>query len=363
MNKNKLSFAKNKSIQTWVNINPKSQLIQTFNRFFNKKTNYVLVSLTILIMLLIIFSLIFYPYSPSNSIINSSLIYNLPPKHSPNVTLTLENDQLYQTIKDIESNTDFKLLSDVKHTSFVTITYNSYDLIKYANYLATGVELNINSILGTNSLGIDNYSFFIHSFAISVLITLSAVLIQLALGSFLGVLIGYSANKSLKIPYYIISSISTVPYIIIALLLFNSIGYNHLKALLILGFIGIPQFFFSSYSYTQTIKNQEYVLASKAIGANYFRIVIILIWKEVLFKQISLFSENVSITLLILASLSFFNAKDINLYLNIGNVFKQVIDNFKNYSFSLMVIIITALYIILLKLLGINIYLSLNPKN
>ncbi|EFF41824.1 ABC transporter permease subunit [Mycoplasmopsis alligatoris] len=182
------------------------------------------------------------------------------------------------------------------------------------------------------------------------------------LGVISGVLIGYSTNKILKIPYYIISSFSIIPYIIIAIFLFSILGYTHFLAIIILGIIGLPQFFFSSYSYTQELKNKDYILASKALGASFFRITILLITREVLFKQLSLFSENVSITLLILASLSFFNVKGISDYLNIGNVFKQIIDNFKNYLFSFTVIFTSALYIIILKLLGINIYIAMQPN-
>lgn len=355
------NFAKN-NIKTISFTNQEKDFVKTLKRFFSKKINKFSFLIFVFLLLFLIFSSIFYKYSSTIPVLNSVFAENLPPVYVSEVTQTIEVGDFYNLIKNVEINSDFQLIRESQFAGLVTIVYNPYELIFYSSVLSNNVQININTILGTNSLAIDNFSFFIGSFGISIVVIMLAVLIQFTFGSIIAVYIGYFSKKVFKISYYIISSFGIIPFILLSLIVFNIFGYSHLKAVIIIGVIGIPLFFFSSYSHTLEIKQKEFIKASIASGASSNWVILRIIIPKVMVKNFGLFSENTSISLLVLSSLSFFNISSISNYLNIGNVFRQLIDDFSNYGFSFLVIIVVTLFILTLKVMGVNYYIASHPR-
>ncbi|RMX34980.1 ABC transporter permease subunit [Mycoplasmopsis fermentans] len=344
-----------------VNIsNNKSEFKQYLIRFFSKKINIALVSIIGIFLLFLTLSAIFSPYSPKTSVIDSQLAYNLPNYLNASITKKFaQSDPLYQFI--LQTQKDYPnlkiVINETPDFDLVNLTYNPYQLLyalKGTNYIF---------LYGTNSQGIDRFSFFIHSFGISILVTFVAALIQLFLGTFLGSIVAYYSNKSsAKFSYYLISTINIVPFLIVVFLIFKISSYNHLNAILILGFIGSLSFFYSSYSIGLEIKNSEFILAYKANGLSNRRIIYKIIFIHCLWRNIALVSDSLSLNMLALASLAFFNIYKIDQSLNIGNVFKDIVDNLKNVEYTIFVSILASFYVILVKFLGINFFIASVPK-
>ncbi|UUD35575.1 ABC transporter permease subunit [Mycoplasmopsis caviae] len=344
-----------------VNVtNNKSEFKQYLGRFFRKKINIFLVSLIAILLVFLTLSAIISPYSPKKSIIDSHLAYNLPNYIGASITKKFSSDDnFYQLILNMQKNNPHLriVVNETPSFDLVNLTYNPYQLI----YAIEGKKYIL--LFGTNSSGIDRFSFFIHSFGTSILITFIATLFQLIIGTFLGSIIAYYSNRSsAKFSYYLIGTINIIPFLIIVFLFFKITSYNFFNALLILSTIGSLSFFYSSYSIGLEIKNKEFILAYKSSGVSNWRIIYRIIFCHCLWRNIALVSDSLSLNMLALASLAFFNIYKIDQSLNIGNVFKDLIDNLRNIQYTIFVSTITSLYVILVKFLGINLFIASVPK-
>ncbi|WP_027120783.1 ABC transporter permease subunit [Mycoplasmopsis lipofaciens] len=356
INVNDLKFANKKVKQISVsNFKPEWKLF--LNRFFGKKINWILVFTFFILLFFISISAIFYSYSPKLAILDSELSYNLPNySHKATITKTLEpNSAFLKLLIQLNNKNSNLIISNIQVFDKYEVVYNPYILLN----LLTGKNYYL--LFGTNELGIDRFSFFIHSFGWTIFITLITCLLQLFLGTFIGTYFGYYSKKTIsKINYYLVSTINVIPFLIIIVLIFNLVSYSHIKTIIILSCIGSVNFFYSSYSITINVKNMEYIVAYRSSGLSDFRIIMIIL-KQNIWKNLPIISESLALNILALASLTFFNVYGIDKYLTIGNVFRNLIDNFENISYTIFVILITSFYILLVKILGINLYIASNP--
>lgn len=359
IDKSSLTYSKKQhSYQAGI-VNESSSFKLYWKRFFSKWINIVYVTLFALLLLFIIFSALFYKYSPNKPIFDSQLASNLPDYLHSSLTrkFAFDDKEYLSIVQASNQHPDLNIIISNKQVGDSwTLVYNPYAYIE----ALTGHKYIL--YFGTNNAGVDRFSFYIQSLGRTIFITLVALVIEITLGSYFGALVSYFSKKTgAKVSYYLVSTINIIPFLIVVFLLFSLCGYSPFNAIMILGFIGAVSFFYISYSLGLDLKNNEYITAYKATGLNDFQIVTTILFPRIFYRNLSLASDNMSLNILAIASLAFFNAKGIEDTLNLGNVFKDIISDISNISFTSFVIVITSLYVILVKLLGINMYLASNP--
>lgn len=139
------------------------------------------------------------------------------------------------------------------------------------NLLAIDEAPSKNHILGCDALGRDVFSRLLYGGRISIVIGIVVALIQLTIGLGLGMSAGYFGTwidiglvKAAEL-------IQCFPFFILAMSLVSIIGPGFKSVILILGVIGWPSIFFVIRAETLKLREAEFVLASKTIGASHFR--------------------------------------------------------------------------------------------
>ncbi|WP_051617769.1 ABC transporter permease subunit [Mycoplasmopsis iners] len=358
MNKfNLFSFAKSK-IQPFSLTNKQSTFVRYWKRFFALKINWLIVGLIIAFLLFIYLSIIFYPYQPYTKIENNILFNGLPNYSSPLVFQKFTFDSpIYELIKQQNAIDPRIIISETQAVDKVNVVYDAYLLLE------TIYHKKFILFFGTNANGFSRFSNLIHSLGWTIWFTISISILQMLLGVLLGTIFGYfSKKKAIQISYFLFNTFTIIPFLIIIILIFQATAYTNLKAVLFLTLFGFINFFYLAYNKTISICNQEYILSYKTVGLGNFRIICKYILPQVLMLAISLITENISLNILVLSSLAFFNVKGLENTLNIGNIFKQIIIDYSNVSYVVFAIVLISGFVLLTKLFGINLYVAYNPK-
>ncbi|OAB48984.1 ABC transporter permease subunit [Mycoplasmopsis gallinarum] len=338
---------------------PTNSFKSFLHRFFSKKINILIFAVLILLLLFLILSVLFYPYRPNEEVKDSPLFYNLPNYFDPLALKKVEVDSPFASLLRDWNEIDSKIIIQEKTAGDKLIFYyNPYRLLN----VIYGKEFIL--FFGTDNYGISRFSFLINSLVITLFLTFIICITQMLIGAFLGTYLGYYQEKNwAKISYFTFGLFNILPYVFLNLFIFKLLGFSYLNFYLVVSLLGWINFFYSSYSVTQEIKNNEYINAYKVSGFSNQRIIWKIIIPQILWKNLSIFAENISLTLLVACSLSFFKIDNLNSFLTLGNVFKKILDDFSNIPYLIFVTAFTTLIIVLFKFLSVNLYLATIVKN
>jgi len=160
-------------------------------------------------------------------------------------------------------------------------------------------------VFGTDQFGRDIFSRCMYGIQNSLLIALSSIIIASIIGTFLGILSGYYGGIVDQIISRIIDAFFAFPSLVLALFIVALFGTNMINLIVAIGIIYIPIFARTIRSSTISIKELNYVKASKALGKNDFGIMVSVIFPNVLPIFIVTFTMNFSTAILTEASLGF----------------------------------------------------------
>ena len=159
--------------------------------------------------------------------------------------------------------------------------------------------------LGADQLGRDVLSRVIHGARISVIIGLMASLINLAVAMVLGITTGFFGGKFDLIVMRIVDAWLAIPVLLILMTVMSLVGRGLLQIIVVLGIasgIGsarIPK------SAVMAIKENQYMLAAKAIGVPTSRILIRHVMPNIMAPLLVIFSTSIGGFILWEAALSF----------------------------------------------------------
>ncbi len=147
-------------------------------------------------------------------------------------------------------------------------------------------------LLGTDELGRDILSRLIYAARISFLIGILAVAFKTVVGTGIGLVAGYYEGFIDHLSMRIMDVIYAFPRTLLALLILAAVGPSIPALIFVIGLGGIPQFARIVRGSVLSAKQNEYLVAARALGSNNLRI----LWRYLL--------PNVLAPVLILSSLS-----------------------------------------------------------
>lgn len=120
---------------------------------------------------------------------------------------------------------------------------------------------------GTDEFGRDIFARLVHGSRVSLVVGLISVSISLMLGGSLGAIAGYYGGKVDNVIMRIMDVFLAVPSILLAMTIVAALGTSLVNVMLAIGVSGIPGYARIVRASVMSIKDQEFVEASRAIGA------------------------------------------------------------------------------------------------
>jgi peptide/nickel transport system permease protein len=159
-------------------------------------------------------------------------------------------------------------------------------------------------ILGTDELGRDIFSRILYGGRYSLVIGVTAVLVSFAIGASLGMLAGFYPRLDSVIMRFV-DVLLAFPGILLAIAIVAALGPGLLNLIIAIGINEIPGFARLTRSMVLSLREREFVVAARLMGASDGRIVGRHVLVNLISPIIVFASLRLSTTILIAATLSF----------------------------------------------------------
>ena len=160
-------------------------------------------------------------------------------------------------------------------------------------------------ILGTDELGRDVFSRIIYGARVSLIVGLASVGIGITGGTLIGIFSAYVGGKVDLVVQRLVDAMMAFPAIILALALMAALGPSRNNVIVALVVILLPGAVRVIRSQVLSIKELDYTLAARAIGAGSGRIMMRHILPNIAATYIVLATINVGYAIVVEAALSF----------------------------------------------------------
>jgi len=129
-------------------------------------------------------------------------------------------------------------------------------------------------LFGTDEFGRDILSRVIYGSRISLQIGFISVFISMFAGTILGVIAGYYGSWPDMLIMRVVDIMLCFPYILLALVIMAILGPGIYNAMIAIGIVYIPKFARIVRSAVLNIRDEEYILAAKSMGAKDIKIML-----------------------------------------------------------------------------------------
>lgn len=306
---------------------PRLLIVDIIKRFCK---NYVALISLIIILLLAITCLIIpftSPFSATQPFSNASSIWikQLPPSYRPIVQESLSKDNWEQlkSVADNFPNEKIIIGEAIEINNNFLVTYNKLLFVKlYSN--TPGFPL-----LGTNLQGIDiwtrTWTAARDSITLSFFVATTDAIIGISIGCFLGFFAGKWIDTVLS---RVVDVIINIPTLIWFLMLMTMVGKSNINMLsLYFILISIGWVYMVNYSrlWMITVKDQEFILAAKAIGCSTQRQIFVHGLPMIIGKLSTNYVRRIVVVIISISSLVFLGFLDSSSDPNLGTLLKESI--------------------------------------
>lgn len=159
--------------------------------------------------------------------------------------------------------------------------------------------------MGLDTYGRDVLSRIIYGTRVSLMVGILSVALGGGIGTFLGLFAGYSGGKVEDVIMRSVDVLMAFPSLIMGLMVLAVLGPGITKMIIAIGIMLSPAFVRIVHSSTLSTKENDYVLAARAIGVSQLRMVRIHILPNILGEAIVLASVYTATAIRVEANLSF----------------------------------------------------------
>ena len=160
-------------------------------------------------------------------------------------------------------------------------------------------------LLGTDQLGRDVYSRVLVGGQIALKVSLISIGVALSIGLLLGLIAGYGPRWLDNLLMLLFDSVRSFPTVMFALAVVTLFGPSLTTVMIVVIITQIPIYGRMVRSQTQTLRDAEFILAERAMGAGFFRIIGMHILPNVVGPLLILASMDIPFVITIEAGLSF----------------------------------------------------------
>lgn len=266
------------------------------------------------------------PFSPTKPIANIDTIWitELPPLYNPIVTESLNNDK-YELLNKVNESANNSIIvgTPLNINNEWLVTYDKYAFLKaYSNQ-------DVSSLLGTNMQGYDIWTRTWTAARDSIVLAFLVATTDAIIGISIGCVLGFFAGKWIDTVFTrIVEVIINIPSLIWFLMLMTIVGkdnINQINLYLILCSIGWVYMVKQARLWMITVKDQEFILAAKAVGCSTKRQIFIHGLPMIIGKLATNYVRRIVIVIVSISSLVFLGFLDSSSDPNLGTSLKEAI--------------------------------------
>ena len=158
---------------------------------------------------------------------------------------------------------------------------------------------------GTDDLGRDVFSRLLVSARVSLLATVQATAISIAVGTPFGLLAGYARGWIDTLTSRVTDAVMAIPALLFALAIVGILGRDVTNAMIAIGLVNAPRFYRVVRGVTLVVREQTFIEAARATGATLVRVVLLHVLPNVTSPLIVQASLSMGFAILFEASISF----------------------------------------------------------